>query len=43
MSKKIVSFWARKPVKTKVSFRARGKRISFTARVPSRTKVRFKA
>jgi hypothetical protein len=43
MTKKIVSFWARKPVDTKVCFKRQdGTRVCFKAKVPQKTRVRFK-
>ena len=42
--KKKVSFWATKPVKSKVSFRTKaGKKVTFSAKVPKKTKVTFHA
>ncbi len=42
--KKAVSFWARKPVKTRVKFKTHdGKTISFIAKVRKRKLVKFKA
>ena len=42
MAKRVVSFWARKPVKTKVCFKADGKKVCFTAKVPKKVRVKFK-
>jgi len=42
--RKKVSFWATKPVKTKVSFVTKsGKRVTFYAKVPKKVKVTFYA
>jgi hypothetical protein len=44
MVRKTVSFWARKPVETKVCFKRQdGTRVCFKAKVPQKTRVRFKA
>ena len=38
--RKKVSFLAKKKIKKRVSFEARGKKVSFIARVPSKRKTR---
>jgi len=43
MARRTVSFWARKPILTRVSFRrSSGERVSFAARVPKTKFVKFK-
>ena len=43
--RKKVTFYAKKPVKKRVAFKAKGKKVSFVAKVPSkrRKKVSFYA
>lgn len=43
MSRETVSFWAKKPKRTKVSFTSRGRKVTFYAIQPKRTKIKFYA
>jgi hypothetical protein len=43
MARKKVSFWAKKPITSKVMFYSNGKKITFYAMKPKKTKVEFYA